>query len=123
MLITQSGKFQNFEFESLAGIASNTWQTKSSQIEFTVKITIAVRPVTVAMLLDGATVEPNPLCPDPSREKGRGRGRQHPGPPLFFLCSLHVTDRHARASTDPQHAAAETKAPQHASEVAVPGVA
>jgi hypothetical protein len=28
MLITQSEKFQKFEFESLAGISSNTWQTK-----------------------------------------------------------------------------------------------
>jgi hypothetical protein len=109
--ITQSGNFQNFVFESLTGISSNTWQTKIEQIEFTVKITVTVHPVTVAMLLDSATVEPSPLCPDPSREKGRRRGRQHPGPPLFFLFSLHVTDRHDRASTDPQHAAAETKAP------------
>jgi hypothetical protein len=28
MLITQSENFQKFEFESLAGIVSNTWQAK-----------------------------------------------------------------------------------------------
>jgi hypothetical protein len=74
MLITQGGNFQNFEFEILAGNSSNTWQTKSSQIKATMKITILACPNPVAMLLDDATVEPNPLCPDPSREKGRRRG-------------------------------------------------
>jgi hypothetical protein len=82
MLITQSEKFQNFEFESLAGIVSNTWQTKIGEIKITVKITAPVRLVPVAMLIDDAAVEPSPLYPDPSREKGRRGGGQHPGPPL-----------------------------------------
>jgi hypothetical protein len=71
MLTTQSESFQKFEFEILAGNSSNTWQTKSSQIKITVRITIAVRPAPVAMLLDGAAVEPSSPCPDPSREKWR----------------------------------------------------
>jgi hypothetical protein len=74
MLITQSGNFQNFRFESLAGISSNIWQTKIEQIGFTVKITVAIRLMPVAMLLDDAAVDPSPLYPDPSREKGRRRG-------------------------------------------------
>jgi hypothetical protein len=84
MLSTQSGSFQNFEFESLAGISSNTWQMKIEHLEFTVKITIAVRPATVAMLLDSATVEPSPLCPDSSREKGRRRGVSTQDPPSLL---------------------------------------
>jgi hypothetical protein len=44
MWITQSGKFQKFEFETLAGISSNTWQTKIGKIVITVKITAPVRP-------------------------------------------------------------------------------
>jgi hypothetical protein len=36
---------------------------------------------------------------------------------------LHVADHLALASTDPEHAAAETEAPQHASKAAVPSVA
>jgi hypothetical protein len=35
MLITQSGKFQKFKFQTLAGISSNTGREKSKQIEFT----------------------------------------------------------------------------------------
>jgi hypothetical protein len=108
MLITQSEKFQKFEFEFLAGIGSNTWQAKSSEIKVTVKITAPVRLVPVAMLLDASAVEPSPLCPDPSREKGRRRGRQRPGPPLFFPSSLHVADHCDLARADPQHSAAET---------------
>jgi hypothetical protein len=84
MLITQSEKFQNFEFESLAGIVSNTWQTKIGEIKITVKITAPVRLVPVAMLIDDAAVEPSPLYPDPSREKGRRGGGQHPGPPSLL---------------------------------------
>jgi hypothetical protein len=84
MLITQSGNFQNFEFKSLAGISSNTWQTKIGKIVITVEITAAVRLMPVAMLLDGATVEPSPLCPDPSREKGRRRGDSTQDPPSLL---------------------------------------
>jgi hypothetical protein len=51
MLITQSGNFQNFEFESLAGISLNTWQTKMGKIVITVKITAPVRLMPVAMLI------------------------------------------------------------------------
>jgi hypothetical protein len=123
MWITQSGKFQKFEFESLAGIASNTWQTKIEQIEFTVKITVADRLMHVAMPLDDAAVEPSSLCPDPSREKGRRRGDSTQDPPLFFPSSLHVADHRDCARADPQHSAAETEPLQHASKAAVPSVA
>jgi hypothetical protein len=80
MMITQSGKFQNFEFEILAGNSSNTWQMKSSQIEATVGCTILARSRTVATLLDDATVEPSAPCPDLSREKGRNGGKCAQGP-------------------------------------------
>jgi hypothetical protein len=36
MLITQSGKFQKFKFQTLAGISSNTGRKKSNQIDSTV---------------------------------------------------------------------------------------
>jgi hypothetical protein len=74
---------------------------KIDQIMITVRITVAVRPVTVAMLLDGATVEPSPLCPEPSCEKGRRRGVSTQDPPLFFPSLLHVADHRDCASTDP----------------------
>jgi hypothetical protein len=122
MLTTQSGNFQKFEFESLAGIVSNTSLTKIGENQITVKITAPVRLVPVAMLVDVAVVEPSPLCPDPSREKGRRRGRQRPGPPLFFPSSLHVADHRDLASTDPQHSAAETTPLQHASKSIEAGV-
>jgi hypothetical protein len=74
-----------------------------------VKITVAVRLMPVAMLLDDAAVEPSPLCPDPSREKGRRRGDSTQDPPLFFPSSLHVADHRDLARADPQHSAAETE--------------
>jgi hypothetical protein len=84
MLITQSGKFQKFKFQTLAGISSNTGRHKSKQIEFTVSCTVLPRPNPVAMLLGDATVDASPLCPDPSHGRGRRRGDSTPGPPLFF---------------------------------------
>jgi hypothetical protein len=121
MLTTQSESFQKFEFEFLAGIVSNTWQAKIEKIEFTVSFTVAVRLDPVAMLVETSAVEPSPLCPDPSREKWRRRRRTRPGPPLFSLCSLHVTDRRDLASTDPQHPIAATKPRQYASKATAPG--
>jgi hypothetical protein len=96
---------------------------KIEKIKFTVSFTVVVRLNPVAMLGDTSAVEPSPLCPDPSREKGRRRGRTRLGPPLFFLCSLHITDRRDLARADPQHPVAETKPRQHASKAAMPGVA
>jgi hypothetical protein len=62
----------------------------------------------VAMLVEPSLVDPSPLCPDLSREKWRRRRRTCPGPPLFSLCFLHVTDHRDLASTDPQHSMADT---------------
>jgi hypothetical protein len=45
MLITQSGKFQKFEFQTLAGIWSNTGREKSNQIKFTVAALFWLAPV------------------------------------------------------------------------------
>jgi hypothetical protein len=81
MLTTQSENFQNFEFESLAGIVSNTWQTKIEENQVTVRITVAVRLDPVAMLVDDAAVEPSPLCPDPSHEKWREQEERAQDPP------------------------------------------
>jgi hypothetical protein len=44
-----------------------------------------------------------------------------PGPHPCLSSSLHAPDRHALASTDPQHSAAETTTRQHTPEAAVPG--
>jgi hypothetical protein len=85
MLTTQSEKFQKFELEFLAGIWSNTWWAKSREIEATVSLTIPVRLVPVAMLVDISAAEPSPLCPDPSREKWRRRRRRRPDPPSLSL--------------------------------------
>jgi hypothetical protein len=84
MLITQSGKFQKFEFQTLAGISSNTGRQESNQIEFTVGCTVLARSRTVAMLLDDASIAPSAPSPDPSREKGRRGEGSTPDPPLFF---------------------------------------
>jgi hypothetical protein len=101
MLITQSEKFQKFEFEFLVGIMSNTWQTKIEKIEFTVLITVAVRLNPVAMLVDDAAVEPSPLCPDPSREKWREEEERAQDPPLCLssLCKLPT----AMTAPEPTH--------------------
>jgi hypothetical protein len=71
MLITQSGKFQKFKFQTLAGISSNTGRWKSNQNQFYCGCTVLVRSTPVAMLLGISTVEPSFPSPDPSREKGR----------------------------------------------------
>jgi hypothetical protein len=79
----RSGHFQNFEFKFLAGIVSNTWQAKIGEIEFTVRITVAVRLVPVAMLVETSVVEPSPLCPDPSRATWEEMEDTAQTPPLF----------------------------------------
>jgi hypothetical protein len=81
MWITQSGKFKKFEFKFLAGNSSNTWRIKIEQILITVSFTVRARSNPVAMLLDGASVEPSPLCPDPGREKWR-EGEERAQDPL-----------------------------------------
>jgi hypothetical protein len=67
-------------------------EQKSEKIVVTVKITAPVRLVPVAMLVETPTVEPSPLYPEPSHEKGRRRGRQRPDPPLFSFF-LSATSR------------------------------
>jgi hypothetical protein len=84
MMTTQSEKVQNFEFKSLAGIVSNTWGAKIGENQITVSITVLLRSNPVAMLVDLSAVDPSSLCPDPSREKGRRRGKQRPGPPSLL---------------------------------------
>jgi hypothetical protein len=101
MLITQSEKFQKFEFEVLAGIVSNTWQTKIGGNQVTVRITITVRLNPVAMLVDDAAVEPSPLCPDPSREKGREEEERAQDPPLCLSSSC--TTPTAMTAPEPTH--------------------
>jgi hypothetical protein len=85
MLITQIGKFQNFEFESLAGISSNTWQKKIEQIMITVSCTVLPRSNPVAMLLDLPAVDPGALCPDPSRATWEKRVDSARTPSLLLL--------------------------------------
>jgi hypothetical protein len=101
MLITQSGKFQNFEFELLADISSNTGRHKSKQIEFTVSCTVLARPNPVAMLLDDATVEPAPSAPTQAMEEGEEEETAPRDPPFLLPSNLHVADHPALASTDP----------------------
>jgi hypothetical protein len=86
MLITQTRNFQKFEFQTLAGISSNTGRGRSNQIEFTVLITVLVRSTLVAMLLGISTVDASPLSPDPSQEKQREDEvfAQGPLPVIFF---------------------------------------
>jgi hypothetical protein len=55
---------------------------KIEQILITVSCTVLARSNPVDMLLDGATVEPSPLCPDPSHGKRRRRGGSTRDPPL-----------------------------------------
>jgi hypothetical protein len=80
MMITQTGKFQKFEFQTLAGISSNTGRSKSNQILSYWCCTVRARLSTVAMLLDDATVEPSFPSPDPSREKRREEEKRTQGP-------------------------------------------
>jgi hypothetical protein len=65
--------------------------------------------------LGGCSVDASPLCPDPSPGRRRRRGGSTPGPPSLLPSNLHVADRPALASADPQHSAAETNPCQHAS--------
>jgi hypothetical protein len=80
MLTTQSENFQKFEFEFLAGIVSNNWWAKIQKNQLTVTNAVHLRLNPVAMLVDISAVERSPLCPDPSRETWRRRGRTRPGP-------------------------------------------
>jgi hypothetical protein len=101
MLITQSGNFQNFEFEFLAGNSSNTWRMKIEQILITVSCTVLPRSNPVAMLLDTSAVDPSPLCPDPGREKWKEGEERAQDPPSLSHLFLHDADHPALASTDP----------------------
>jgi hypothetical protein len=87
MLITQGEKFQKFEFKFLAGIVSNSWQTKIGENRAIVSFTVLMRPDPVAILMDDAAVEPSPLCPDPSREKWREEEERAQDPPLCLSSS------------------------------------
>ena len=84
---------------------------KIGENQITVRITAPVRLDPIATLVNVSAVEPSPLCPDPSREKGREEEERAQDPPSLSLLFLHDADRHDRARADPQHAAAETKPP------------
>jgi hypothetical protein len=123
MLTTQSENFQNFEFESLAGISSNTWQAKiqRNRVYCEDHCSRSSRPCSHAR----GRLRGRPQLPLPRPEPGEMEGRRgtRPGPPSLSLLFLHDADRHDRARADPQHTAAETKPLQHVSKVAVSGVA
>jgi hypothetical protein len=102
MLTTQSENFQKFEFEFLAGIVSNTWQTKIQKIGATVSITVAVHLEPVAMLVEIPAVDPSPLCPDPSREKWREEEERAQDPPPLCLSSSCTTPT-AVTAPEPTH--------------------
>jgi hypothetical protein len=72
MMTTQTGKFQKFEFQTLAGISSNTGRSKLNQIEFYWCCTVLARPSAVAMPIGISTVDSSAPSPDPSQEKRRG---------------------------------------------------
>jgi hypothetical protein len=86
MLITQTGKFQKFKFQTLAGISSNTGRSKSNQIKFYWCCTVRARPSAVAMLLGISTVDSSAPSPDPSQEKRRGDEFCTPGPLPDIFC-------------------------------------
>jgi hypothetical protein len=93
-MITQTGNFQKFEFQTLAGILSDTGRRNQTKSWVTVKITVRARLGTVAMLLDDATVEPStlsPVCPSSST----------PAPPAWYW-----TSGAPPRSTTPERAAA-----------------
>jgi hypothetical protein len=112
MLITQSGNFQNFEFKFLAGISSNTWQTKIERNQVYCEDHCR-RPSRACSHAPGrrrGRAQPPLPRPEPwEREETR---KTVPGPPLYSSSSLQAPDHRALASTDPQHTAAETKALQ-----------
>jgi hypothetical protein len=82
MLTTQSENFQKFESEFLAGMVSNTWQTKIGENQVTVSFTVLVRLDPVAMLVEASAVDPSSLFPDPSHEKWREEEEHAQDPPL-----------------------------------------
>jgi hypothetical protein len=82
MLNTQSGNFQNFEFESLAGIVSNTWRTKigRNQVYCEDHCRRSSHACSHAPGRRRGRAQPPLPWPEPwEREEKR---RQHPGPPL-----------------------------------------
>jgi hypothetical protein len=123
MRITQSGKFQKFKFKLLAGISSNTGRQESNQIEFTVAALFLLASTLLPCFWTVPRSNPAPSAPTQAMEEGGEEETATRDPPSLLPSSLHVADHPALASTDPQHSAAETEAPQHASEAAVPMVA
>jgi hypothetical protein len=123
MLTNHSGHFQNFEFKLLVGIVSSTWQVKigENRVYCEDHYRRPSQPCSHARGRRRGRAQPPLPRPEPSEREGR-RGTR-PGPPSLSLLFPHDADRHDRARADPQHAAAETKPPQHTSKAAVPGVA
>jgi hypothetical protein len=123
MLITQSGNFQNFEFESLAGISSNTWQTKIGRNRFHCELhcSSSLKPCRHAG--GHPRGRPRRPLPRPKPCDMGGMGGHRPDPLSSPSPSLQAPDHHDRARADPQPSAAETAPLQHAPEAVVPGVA
>jgi hypothetical protein len=120
MLSTQTGKFQKFEFQTLAGISSNTGRSKSNQIKFYWCCTVLARPSAVAMLLDDATVEPSAPSPTQARRSG-GETSFAPRAPSQSPSALLDADHFGGARAGTQHPAAEPTPSQHAHVTAVTG--
>jgi hypothetical protein len=107
-LTAQSGIFQKFEIQTLAGIVSNTLRAEFRKVESTVYDATAVRPSPVAVPDD--TPLPSRVHPPLSLgrsgpDRGVVTGHQPPPPSLAPSAPDHPAAR-KRASSTPQHAAA-----------------
>jgi hypothetical protein len=66
---------------SSCGHSVEHWQEKIKSNQTSLCCTVLARCNPVAMPLDGALVEPSPLCPDPSPGRRRRRAASTLGPP------------------------------------------
>jgi hypothetical protein len=118
MMITQSGSFQKFEFQTLAGISSNTGREKSNQIDSTMAALFGFAPRLYPCSLPSPRSTPVPPAPTQARRSG-GKKRFAPRAPSQSSSSLLDADRPALARADTQPPAAKPMPSQHTPETVV----
>jgi hypothetical protein len=114
-------KILKIQILSSCGHSVEHWQKQIKWNQDHWCCTVLARPNAVAMLLDGASIDSSPLCPDPSHGRRRRRGGSTPGPPLSSSQQPARCRPPGCIRADPQPPAAKQEPFQHASVAAVAG--